>query len=51
MIQFTTEECLYILEAIKEKEKIRGGYADTQPAAGLQGKFSMLLELAHRMGR
>ena len=51
MIQFTTEECKYILEAIREKEKISFGYAETQPAAGLQGKFSLLLELAQRMGR
>lgn len=51
MIQFTTEECLYILDAIKEKEGLRGGYAEKQPALGLQGKFSMLLELARRMGR
>jgi hypothetical protein len=51
MITFTTEECQYILEAIREKEKISFGYAKTQPAMGLQGKFSILLQLAGEMGR
>jgi hypothetical protein len=56
MMKFTTKECLYLLELIRDKELGgRSGYV-TEPKekeyiGQLQAKLSMLLELAGQMGR
>lgn len=51
LISFTVEETAFLLELIRQTLPAKFGYSDNKAVAQLQGKLSVLNEVASSMGR